>query len=469
MPLTHSEAQRLIQTARNRDAGKPIANNTRLYGEPGGDFRIIFHGTTIVTIHTDGTYTLANGGYNTVTTLARIRGYAPVYQSLDTERGEWYVRMKPVDRDPQPKPVERTIPKPFTAIDPGAEPIKSDEGCVAGRLITTRHINEAVECYRREMQPGDRLLEVIRPESFDHGGGYDRVRVARSWNSHTYYTDGQYYSEGWGKLVGNLNTHNSSFVNADGEIVKRVQCPHCRRFDARHLWWNERYHGHSWGHIDKRGGFKLYLEMMGRFHNDKELWQEAYLKDFRARRAYTQAEREWQQRNRVPFYDGIKVDSEGWAERVRQTGPSPAKLRRHERDVERLKKRIEKYINNYIKALTKEMPLPSNSDCWFCALRTNTDAAGNHVEVGTGVTWGDMGDNSHLFTHLEDRYYVPTLAVNALREAKYSDAGVFLYLHMKPESHKMGGPDIAPKPYDTVKRALRKYMYKRMIPQAPTS
>jgi hypothetical protein len=38
---------------------------------------------------------------------------------------------------------------------------------------------------------------------------------------------------------------------------------------------------------------------------------------------------------------------------LREKGPSPAKLRRHEAEVKRIKKRIDKYVDGYIKALAK--------------------------------------------------------------------------------------------------------------------
>ena len=78
---------------------------------------------------------------------------------------------------------------------------------------------------------------------------------------------------------------------------------------------------------------------------DKDAWHEAYIQDFRERRAYLQADREWDQRNRVPFYDGITVDSNGYAQRDRKSGPSKAKLAKHERKVAKIKKQIDKYVN----------------------------------------------------------------------------------------------------------------------------
>jgi len=114
--------------------------------------------------------------------------------------------------------------------------------------------------------------------------------------------------------------------------------------------------------------------------------------------------------------------------------------------------------------------LPSGGDCWFCVMRTNVDENDEHVPMqpdARGVTLGDAsGDPAdHLMQHIEDRYYVPSLAVNALREAGYKDVGVYLWLDMDPENGTMGKPDGR---YDSVKRDIKKYMVKRMVPKAPT-
>lgn len=458
MSLTHKEGQRLMQSARNRAAGKPLQNNTRLFDHKDGSFGVVLHGTEVVTVHTDGTYTLRSGGYTTNTTADRIHRYSPAKQF--SEKGEWYVWMKPVDRDPRPARFERSIPRPFEASNPGDEPVKGTEGCKGGQMVTTEHVNELVEIYRRDMQTHDVIQEVVS-HGHSEDGKYDRVKVKRTWTDHVFYSEGRHWDEAWAKLPDNHNVHSDSFVNDDGERVKRIQCPHCAEFDAIHERWyyayngGQRYGGRS---IDQQKGYKLYAEMMERFDGDVDAWQEAYIADFRARRAYNKADREWEIRNRVPFYDGIKVDSEGWAERVRQTGPSPAKLRRHERAVEKMHKRIEKYLDGYIAALSKGMPMPSGGDCWYCALRNESG------------TMGDItGNTDHLLSHMEERYYVPTLAVNALRLTNLSDIGIYIHMDMVPESNVMGGKPSGNKPYDTVKRALRRYLRQHLVPEAPTS
>jgi hypothetical protein len=452
MTMTHKDAQSVIQTARNRAAGKPLENNTRLFGDAGGKFTIKYHGTLIVDINKDGTFTLRNGGYNTSTTLERIRRYAPVSWNLFTERGEWFVRLQPNPKDPRPERVNREVPKPYTADDPGEEPVKSTEGCIAGQMRTIFHDDEIVHIFRKDKRVDDVIVKDSEGDS-----DYAFIDVKRSWVSHEYSGEAHPHGgwdEGWSKLDDNTNPHSKRFTNNDGEQVVYVQCPHCAEFDAIHGVWQKRMYGDRWGNgnFDQQTGYETYAKMMERF-GTQEAWQEAYITDFRARRAYLKADREWDQRNRVPFYDGITVDSEGYAPRLRQTGPSPAKLRRHEREVAKIKKMIGKYVDGYIKALTKYMPMPGTGDCWFCSMKL-----------------GDMGsDHGHLFSHMQERYYVPSLVVNAMREAKRRDLGIHMLLHMNQETNTMGGPDNGKQPYDMVRRDLTKYLSKRCIPTAPTS
>jgi hypothetical protein len=89
MTLTYREAADLLATARNADAGKPLANNTRLF-KRGDDYVIRLHSTDIVLIHADGTYTLDSGGWRTLTTKSRMNDYTPA--TIAQERGIWYVR-----------------------------------------------------------------------------------------------------------------------------------------------------------------------------------------------------------------------------------------------------------------------------------------------------------------------------------------------------------------------------------------
>ena len=88
--ITYNEARTMMSSAIDRGNGKrkKLGNNTYLH-ERGNDYAIRLHYTDIITIHQDGTFSLNTGGWETVTTKARLNGYGPsaVY-SVD---GTWCV------------------------------------------------------------------------------------------------------------------------------------------------------------------------------------------------------------------------------------------------------------------------------------------------------------------------------------------------------------------------------------------
>ena len=452
-------ATEMMDSARRKSAGKPIQNNTRLFQRSDDSIAVKFHAVDVVTINADGTWTLRNGGWNTITTMQRIRGYSPA--KLFSERGEWFLRLEPNADDPRPNRYDRTVPKPFVTSDPGPEPVKSDAGCQAGTLMGTEHKDEIVRLtFRKDMREGDELVEVTHRSTHSDNDDYDSVKVKRTWTSWVFYGEESqsYQNTEW----------NSGDV--DKTDTTYAQCPHCKAFDAEHERWRMRMHGARWGQrFDAPSGYATYRKMLDTY-GTMEAWQEAYIDDFRARRAYLTADREWDQRNRIPFYDGIVVNREGFALRVRKDGPSPAKLRRHEAKVAKMKKRIDKYVNGFIEAMKAgKVSMPGAGDCWYCGM----------YRADTGQPLGDAmdtlhGDGSlsieeahdHLLSHMSERYYVPSLAVNALRERGYRDVGIYIWLDMDQDTGIMGKPDGR---YDGVKRDIVKYLSKRLIPAAPTS
>src|SRR3954454_5981705 len=204
-------AESTLATARRQQAGKPLQNNTRLFQRSEDSYAVRLHNTDGITFNSDGTYALRSGGYHTITTMDRIRNYAPVRQTLFSERGQWYVRLAPDADDPRPTRVERSIPKPFHATDPGPEPVKDPEGCVAGQMVTTEHVNELVDLmWRKDMLADDELVEVTG-KGYRDDPDFDRVKVRRSWNSHVYIGESAmpYQDDGWGNLDDNHSHHSS--------------------------------------------------------------------------------------------------------------------------------------------------------------------------------------------------------------------------------------------------------------------
>ena len=106
--MTYEKAAQVLASARNQEAGKPIARNTRLF-KRGNDYAIRFHYTDVVTIHADGTFTLNAGSWQSVTTKARMNEYAPV--RIYQKDFNWFVMP---DYNPKIKDDEKSqIPPSF--------------------------------------------------------------------------------------------------------------------------------------------------------------------------------------------------------------------------------------------------------------------------------------------------------------------------------------------------------------------
>ena len=78
-------------------------------------------------------------------------------------------------------------------------------------------------------------------------------------------------------------------------------------------------------------------------------------------------------------------------------------------------KQIKAYVDGFMKKLVaRKLPQPSNGDCWYCLFKDKD-----------GKTWGDMGDKSgHILEHFKDKYYVPSLLMNAIKEFPVSQAAM---------------------------------------------
>lgn len=83
-------AQSAWSQARDKKAGKPIANNTRVLQRVLGDevfYVVRLHTTDIVQYHADGRVVLSSGGWRTVTTKDRLNTHTDAVVWPD--KGEW--------------------------------------------------------------------------------------------------------------------------------------------------------------------------------------------------------------------------------------------------------------------------------------------------------------------------------------------------------------------------------------------
>lgn len=101
-----------------------------------------------------------------------------------------------------------------------------------------------------------------------------------------------------------------------------------------------------------------------------------------------------------PYADGITFNT--WTGKVTGAGEDP------QAEV-KLRRRVNEYAKGFVEALTKgEVGRPSAGDCWGCCMK----------EVGTGK---EVMGNDHLLSHLDEKYYVPSLLVNAINEGGASN------------------------------------------------
>jgi len=97
------------------------------------------------------------------------------------------------------------------------------------------------------------------------------------------------------------------------------------------------------------------------------------------------------------FKDGLKITAIGRIIGADKTA----------KDV-KLQKQIVTYCKGFIEALFQgKVPAPNNGDCWFCHMRT----------VDGNKPLGDVTKNvSHLKSHLVEKYYVPSMLMNAIEQ-----------------------------------------------------
>lgn len=166
--------------------------------------------------------------------------------------------------------------------------------------------------------------------------------------------------------------------------------------------------------------------------------------------------RVWYARNRdddrdvVVFKDGMTYHPDRGIENAGQVPDS------------KLVKAIRSYATKFVASLPCNPP--NGGDCWFCLMK----------ETNTERSMGDLGRNvDHLISHIEEDYFVPSLLVNALREAGQSDYVIsacftteakFRYEYQRSfiDSHRT-----------IIKRAIVGYLWSRLIdgrfdPSLPT-
>ena len=93
--------------------------------------------------------------------------------------------------------------------------------------------------------------------------------------------------------------------------------------------------------------------------------------------------------NGIPFEDGITLYNNGT---IKGQGKDP-------KETIKLTKRVKQYSKDYAKEFIKgNVPAPSNGDCWGCLFHKDGKPT--------------IGGKEHILSHLDDKYYVPSMLYN---------------------------------------------------------
>ena len=131
--------------------------------------------------------------------------------------------------------------------------------------------------------------------------------------------------------------------------------------------------------------------------------------------------------NGVPFKDNITINKDGSIENHL--------TEKDLKKVEKKRNKIKKYVNKFAESMP--VPIPNNGDCWYCL--------------------GMLESNDHLWQHIEEEYFVPSLLLNALKDNgyKYDQIGTMGVFEDTGDLQFIN--------IDLAKNALRKYLYNKLL------
>lgn len=160
--------------------------------------------------------------------------------------------------------------------------------------------------------------------------------------------------------------------------------------------------------------------------------------------------------NRTPFFEGIAVSQNGTVLNPRAT------LASEERERKEIERNLASYIKGFIAALRDgEVGLPGPGDCWGCSMQVTEGS-------DKGKTAGDIGFASdHLLGHIspDERYFVPSLLFNAVRERGYGDWRLVMSARLDMEAYEAGRLKLRDsRDGGEFGRDLRRYLKKRLLP-----
>jgi 3'-phosphoadenosine 5'-phosphosulfate sulfotransferase (PAPS reductase)/FAD synthetase len=121
----------------------------------------------------------------------------------------------------------------------------------------------------------------------------------------------------------------------------------------------------------------------------------------------------------------------------------------------KLRGKVRKYAKDFVTALKAgKIPMPSSGDCWYCSQVVSSP------DVYKGQPLGKvMKDKNHILSHIKEKYYVPSLAVNALEAFGASMAAKStLWFYMGHENANDWGEFAL----EQIEKSVKRYVYREL-------
>ena len=151
----------------------------------------------------------------------------------------------------------------------------------------------------------------------------------------------------------------------------------------------------------------------------------------------------WTDREPYIFQDGMVINADGTI-----TGAlSYTAKKKFMQD----KKAILAYVKEYMaRLMAHQLPKPSGADCWYCAL-----------ESQDGRSLGEIAGNHHIKDHIKERYYVPSLVMQAIKRFPISQIGNVVLANAFGYSNQLEnwGRPIAQR---QIASSLKRYLYEQL-------
>ena len=147
----------------------------------------------------------------------------------------------------------------------------------------------------------------------------------------------------------------------------------------------------------------------------------------------------WDRENWIPYADGITIHPDG---SVKGQGEDP-------RELIKLQKQIDRYVKGFmVKLEARKIEQPSGGDCWGCYFKD--EKTGREV----------MGSD-HILDHFKEKYYVPSLLFNAIKQISVSQVAMH-YIGYSTKMHDeplTWAEDVAK---SQVSKSLKRYLKRRL-------